>query len=169
MQMNSIMRRRSIRKFEDRPVDKEKIENILRAAMQSPTAKNSQCWEFLVVTDRPACEAISKMSEYAMCAAQAPVIIIPMVNFRRVDPGKLWWVEDLSAAAQTILIQAEEEGLGAVWLGIYPIEERTRRLAEYFKLPEHILPFAAVPIGYKLREKPFEDRYDIEKVHWEIF
>lgn len=169
MEMNSIMQRRSIRKFEDRPVEKEKIENILRAAMQTPTAKDSRCWEFLIVTDRTACEAISKMSEFAMCAAQAPAVIIPMVNFRNENPSELWWVENLAAATQTILIQAEEEGLGAVWLGMYPLEERTSQLREYFQLPDYIMPFAAIPVGYKLREKPFEDRYDPEKVHWESF
>ncbi len=169
MQMNSIMQRRSIRKFEKRPVEKEKIEHILRAAMQSPTAKNSRCWEFLVVTDQGACEAISKMSEFAMCAAQAPAVIIVMANFNRVDSSALWWVQDLAAATQTVLIQAEEEGLGAVWLGMYPLEERVNRLSAYFQLPDHIMPFSVVPVGYKLREKPFDDRYDPEKIHWETF
>jgi nitroreductase len=167
--MNSIMRRRSIRKFEDRPVEREKIEGILRAAMQSPTAKDSRCWEFLVVTEREACEAISKMSEFAMCAAKAPAVIVPMVNFNQVNSEELWWVQDLSAVVQTILLQAEEEGLGAVWLGMYPLEERTNRMKEYFQLPAYIMPFAAIPLGYKLKEKAFEDRFDPEKIHWDAF
>ncbi|MBP1737464.1 MAG: nitroreductase [Oscillospiraceae bacterium] len=169
MEHNSIMRRRSVRKFEDRPVEQEKLEHLLRAAMQSPTAKDSRCWEFLVITDRAACEAISKMSEYAMCAAKAPAMVITMVNLHNTDPDTLWWVEDLSAATQTILIQAEEEGLGAVWLGMYPREERTSQLQAYFQLPEHIMPFAVIPLGYKQKEKPFEDRFDPAKVHWDTF
>lgn len=164
--MNSIWKRRSIRKFETRPVEREKLERILRAAMQSPTAKDSRCWEFLVVTDREDCVAVSRMSEYAMCAAAAPVLMIPMVNLTRTSTEECWWVEDLAAATQTMLLQIEEEGLGATWLGMYPRKSRTDALREYFQLPDHILPFAVIALGYKLREKGPEDRWDPEKVHW---
>jgi nitroreductase len=167
--LDSIMNRRSIRKFEDRPVEREKLESILRAAMQSPTAKDSRCWEFLVVTDREDCEAVSKMSEFAMCAAKAPALIIPMVNLDQADREEGWWVEDLSAATQTMLIQIEAEGLGATWLGMYPRKSRTDALSSYFQLPEHILPFAVIALGYKAKEKPSEDRWDPEKVHWGSF
>lgn len=167
--MNSIMKRRSIRKFEDRPVEREKLESVLRAAMQSPTAKDSRCWEFLVVTDRAACEAVSKMSEFAMCAARAPALIVTMVNLAQTSMEECWWVEDLSAATQTILIQLEEEGLGGVWLGMYPRKARTDALRSYFQLPDHILPFSVIALGYKLREKEPEDRWDPGKVHWERY
>lgn len=167
--MNSIMNRRSIRKFEDRPVEREKLEAILRAAMQSPTAKDSRCWEFLVVTDRATCEAVSQMSEFAMCAAKAPALIIPMVNLNETSADECWWVEDLAAATQTMLIQIEEEGLGGTWLGMYPRKARTDALRTYFELPDHILPFAVIAFGYKLREKAPEDRWDPEKVHWEQY
>ena len=167
--LNSIMNRRSIRKFEDRPVEREKLEAILRAAMQSPTAKDSRCWEFLVVTDRAACEAVSKMSEFAMCAAKAPALIIPMVNLSQTSSEECWWVEDLAAATQTMLIQIEEEGLGGTWLGMYPRKSRTDALRAYFELPDHILPFAVIALGYKGKEKPGEDRWNPEKVHWEHY
>lgn len=167
--MDAIFKRRSIRKFEDRPVEREKLELILRAAMQSPTSKNTQCWEFLVVTDKESCRAVSQMSEFAVCAANAPAIIIPMVNFDRVDSEDIWWVEDLSTVTQTILLKIEDMGLGAVWLGMYPLAERISGIRDYFKLPDNITPFAAIPLGYKLREKPPEDRFDPEKIHWERF
>jgi len=169
MEDTSILRRRSTRKFEDRPVEKEKIERILRAAMQAPSAKNTQSWEFLVVTDRAACEAIANVSPYTVCAAQAPAILLPLANLQRDDPETPWWVQNLSAATENLLLQAEEEGLGAVWLGVYPLMERVRAVRQLFALPDHIMPFAAVPIGYKLREKTFDDRYDPEKVHWEHY
>ena len=167
--MDSIMRRRSIRKFQDRPVEREKLEAILRAAMQSPTAKNSQCWEFLVVTEPEAKEAVSRMSEFAMCAAKAGALIIPLANQQRTDPAEDWWVQDLAAAVQTMLLQIEEEGLGATWLGMYPRKSRTDALRDYFRLPEHITPFAVIALGYKAKEKPAEDRWDPEQVHWERF
>jgi nitroreductase len=164
-----MMNRRSIRKFQDRPVEHEKIESILRAAMQAPTAKNTQCWDFLVVERPEALEAVSKMSPYSMCAKNAKALIIPLVNFQRVDNPLPIWIEDLAAATQNALIQIEAEGLGATWLGIYPYPERCQAVTEYFHLPDHVTPFAVIALGYKAREKEPEDRYDPEKVHWETF
>lgn len=162
----AIRARRSIRKFQPRPVEREKLEHILRAAMQAPTAKNSQCWEFLVVTDPEDRLAVSRMSEYAMCAAKAPALIIPLVNLERTGREEIWWVEDLSAATENMLLQIEAEGLGATWLGMYPRKVRTDALSAHFALPEHILPFAVIALGYKEREKEPEDRWDPAKVHW---
>lgn len=166
---NIIMSRRCIRKFEDRAVEREKLEKIVRGAMQSPTAKNTQCWEFLVVTEPESCAAVSKMSPFAMCAEKAPALVIPMVNFDRVDSADCWWVEDLAAATMTVIYMAESLGLGACWLGMYPLQERTDKLREYFDLPENIMPFAVVPVGYKQRVKEPEDRFDAAKLHWERF
>ena len=81
----------------------------------------------------------------------------------------LWWVEDLSAATENILLQLEEEGLGGVWIGTWPDEDRVRKLREFFSIPEDVVPFSVVACGYKGEEKPFEDRYDENKVHWERY
>ena len=162
----AIRARRSIRKFLPDPVERETLERILQAAMQAPTAKNTQPWEFLVVTDAEDRLAVSQMSEYAMCAAKAPALIIPLVNLKRTDPEEIWWVEDLSAATENMLLQIEAEGLGATWLGMYPRKVRTDALRAHFSLPPHILPFAVVALGHKGREKEPEDRWDPEKVHW---
>lgn len=167
--LDAIMNRRSIRRFTGRPVEKEKLESLLRAAMQAPTGKNSQCWEFLVVEDRAAMEAVSAMSPYAMCAKNGAALIIVLANMDRGDREVPIWVQDVSAATMNLLTQAELEGLGATWLCMYPFPERCRAMTEYFRLPEHIVPFAAVVVGYKAQEKVPEDRYDPAKVHWERF
>ena len=164
--LNAIMERRSIRKFEDRPVEREKLEAVLRAAMQSPTGKNSQCWEFLVIEDPADRLALSGMSPFGQCAKNAPAVILTLCNMDRADTAVPVWIQDLSAASMTMLIQAELEGLGATWLGMYPFEERIAAIRAYFGLPEKLIPFSAVALGYKLREKPAEDRYDPAKVHW---
>lgn len=164
--LSAIMDRRSIRKFEDRPVERDKLEAILRAAMQSPTGKNSQCWEFLVIENEADRIAVSGMSPYAQCAKNAPVLILTMCNMDRSDPDVPVWVQDLSAASMTMLTQAELEGLGATWLGMYPFPERLDAVRAYFSLPENLIPFSVIALGYKLREKPFEDRYDPAKIHW---
>ena len=161
-----MMNRRSIRKFEERPVEHEKLEALLRAAMQAPSAKNTQCWEFLVIEDPKDKEAVSTMSPYAMCAKNAAALILVMGSYERIDHVLPIWTQDLSAATENILIQAEAEGLGATWLGMYPFEERIAALREYFHLGETLVPFAVVALGYKAKEKEPEDRYDPKKVHW---
>lgn len=167
--LDAIMNRRSIRKFADRPVEREKLESLLRAAMQAPSGKNSQCWEFLVVEEPEAMQAVSAMSPYSMCAKNGAALIIVLANMDRGDREIPIWVQDVSAATMNLLTQAELEGLGATWLCMYPFPERCRAMTEYFRLPEHIIPFAAVALGYKAQEKVPEDRYDPAKVHWGVF
>ena len=164
--LNAIMDRRSTRRFEERPVEKEKLEAILRAAMQSPTGKNSQCWEFLVIEDEKDRLAVTTMSPFAQCAKNAPALILVMCSMDRADPDVDVWVQDLAAASMTMLIQAELEGLGATWLGMYPFQERLDAARAYFRLPGHLVPFSVIALGYKQKEKPSEDRYDPAKVHW---
>ena len=74
--MNAIFTRTSVRKFEDRPVEKEKIENVLQAGFVAPSAGNQQPWEFYVVTKREMIEELSRTSPYAVAAAKAPVVLV---------------------------------------------------------------------------------------------
>ncbi len=165
--MNSIMRRRTCRKFEDRPVEREKLESLLRAGMQAPSGKDARPWQFLVVTDRAKCEAISKTCEFSVSAAKAPAVIVLLADFTREEKDVLWWPLALSACAENMLLQAEEEGLGAAWLGVWPVPERVAYLRELLGAPAQLEPFAVITVGYKLREKPFDDRWDPALVHWE--
>ena len=168
--MDEIMKRRSARKFQDCAVEAEKTERILRAAMQSPTGRDAQDWEFLVVTGADRRLAVSRMSEFAQCAKNAPQLIVVLANLdRAVTHSPLLWTCDMGAACQTILVQAEHEGLGAVWLAAWPHDERVQHLKELFDLPENVMPYAVIAMGYKLSEKPFVDRYDERKVHWEKY
>ncbi len=167
--MDEIMKRRSTRRFLPRAVEPEKTERILRAAMQSPTGRNAQDWEFLVVTDAEKRRAVSRMSEFAVCAEKAPQLIVVLANLERAVPGPPLWSCDMGAACQTILIQAEHEGLGAVWLAAWPHDDRAGYLKELFALPEQTVPYAVIAMGYKLSAKPFEDRWDSAKVHWEKY
>ena len=76
--MENIFHRVSIRKYEDKPVEKEKILQILKAGMQAPSACNQQPWEFYVVTDKEKIRELSKATPYSGCAAGAPVVIVPV-------------------------------------------------------------------------------------------
>lgn len=168
--MDAIMLRRSARKFLETPVEPEKLERILRAAMQSPTGHNAQEWEFLVIREKETLIKISQASVETSAAKNAPLAVLLLANMERAAAtAPMIWAADLAAAAQTILIQAEAEGLGAVWLSCWPYEAKMAHLRELFALPEHIIPYCVIPIGYKAKAKPFEDRYDPGKIHYEHY
>lgn len=167
--MSIILNRRSIRQYKDMPVEKDKLTRIIKAGMQAPSAHNTQPWEFILITDAKAKEALSQMSQYAQFAKAAPVLILTCANLDRAAKDNTWWVQDLSACTQNMLLQIAAEGLGGVWLGFYPDEERVSKAKAYFTLPEHIVPFSVIACGYSEQPNQFVDRYDAAKVHYEAY
>jgi len=160
--------RRSVRTYQEKPVEPEKIEKLLRAAMQAPSAGNQQEAEFLVIQNRASLEMLSKMSPYAKPIAAAPLAIVILGNTERMkfpENGE----QDLSAAAENLLLEAVHLRLGAVWLGVHPIRERISKIRAQFALPENLQPFAAVAVGYPKDEKAnhFVDRWNGERIHYE--
>lgn len=162
---NVIFKRRSIRTFLDKPVEQEKLERILKAGMQAPSAHNNQRWEFIVVTEQDKKDAISQMSRWAGMVAKAPVSIVVL---GRHDNEKLnhWFPQDLGACTENILLQIAEEGLGGCWMGFYPDPAKVNALTEYFNLPENIVPFCVISLGYSNEENKFVDRADMSRVHY---
>jgi nitroreductase len=169
--MSAIFERRSVRDFLSRPVEPEKIERILRAGFAAPSAHNRQPWEFMVISAREDLDAIAAMSPYAHMCARAAAAIVPCVNLQKGEaaPEDTWWVQDLSAATENILLQIVEEGLGGVWLGWYPDKNRTRDFSVRFKLPSHILPFSVIALGYPAKTPVPADRFDPTRVHYGIW
>lgn len=168
--MNSIFQRRSVRTYLEKPVEPEKIENLLRAAMQAPSAGNQQASEFLVVQNAAALEQLSQMSPYAGLLAKAPLAIVLLGNTERMKFSENW-EQDLGAAAENLLLEATELGLGAVWLGVHPLKERINAVKSQFSLPEKLRPFAVVAVGYPKEGNAnhFVDRWNAERVHYEKF
>jgi nitroreductase len=169
--MSAIVERRSVRNFLPKPVEPEKIERILKAACAAPSAHNRQPWEFLVITAREDLDAVAGMSPYAKMCTEATAAIVPCVNLKigGAEPEDAWWVQDLSAATENILLQIVEEGLGGVWLGWYPDSKRPALLGERFKLPPHIVPFSVVALGYAAKPTSPSNRFDPAKVHYGIY
>lgn len=167
--MEEIFSRRSIRKFQDRPVEKEKLDRILRAGMQAPSAGNQQPWEFIVVEDREALRALSKMSPYSGPVAGSAFTLVLLGNFSVLRfPGA--WQQDMGAAAENILLEAVHLGLGAVWIGAAHSEASAAFLREMFRLPEELHPFSLIAVGYPDGQKnEFTDRYRAEKVHYGMY
>ena len=167
--IETILKRRSIRKFQDTPVEPEKVEQILRAAMQSPTGHNAQECEFLVVTDKDLILRISQASPETVSAKNAPMLIIPLANLENDKRVENIWACDMGAVCQTILLAEEDLGLGGCWLSCWPYPEKVKYLTELLALPGGVVPFAVLTCGYKAAEKPMDDRYKPEKVHWEHY
>lgn len=166
--MNTIFQRRSIRKYENKSVEKEKIEKILKAAMQAPSAGNQQPWEFLVIENKETLKKLSLMSHHSKMTADAPLAIVLLINKEGLKYPKNV-EQDMGAATENLLLQVVELGLGAVWLGVAPSQEKMDYIKSMFHLPENIEAFAIVPIGYPAEEKGFIDRFHKNKVHYENY
>ena len=137
--LEAIRTRRSIRKYEDKPVPEELVQSILAAAMSAPSANNTQPWHFVVITDRKLLAEVPKINPYAKMARNAPLAILVCgdVTLKQV-PG--YWVVDCAAAVENLLLAAHALGLGAVWTGVYPRQQRMDGLRRLL----------AAPVGYVL-------------------
>ena len=163
--MNEIFTRVSIRRFEDRAVEKEKIEQILRAAMAAPSAGNQQPWEFYVVTDAEKCAELAKAHQYAGPAAKAPVVLVPCVK-REGAMFPEMAETDLAIASENILLEITSLGLGGVFLAISPVEQRIANVRKALDISDDLTPFALIALGYAAESRKQEDRYDESRVHW---
>ncbi len=163
-----LLGRRSIRDFTGEPVPDTTVEKILRAAMCAPSAGNAQDWQFVVVRDRTIMEGVTRFHPYAKMLSSAPVSILVCGDTNREKyPG--FWVQDCSAATQNILLAAHFLGLGAVWLGFYPIPERVQGAIDLFRLPKGVIPMTFVPIGHPGEKKSLENRFQADRVHKNVW
>lgn len=166
--MSIIFERRSVRKFKQEKVPDDLIENLLRAGMQAPSSCNSQPWEFIVLSKVEDKEAISRMHKFAKPAAGASHLIVTVGNLNEAKVISMI-EQDLGACNENILLQATHEGLGAVWLGFHPIEDRTLRLKEYLNIPNYCIPFSVICVGYPAGDGEVKLRYDKSKVHYDKY
>lgn len=162
--MNAIFKRTSIRSYEKKPVEQEKIQWLLKAAMAAPSAGNQQPWEFYVVEKPEIIEALSGCSPYAGCLKEAPLAIVACS--RKESRWKEYIQIDMSASVENLLLEATELGLGAVWLGIAPLQERMEKVKEIIHSDDSLDVFAIISCGYPAAEKPRENRYEECRVHY---
>lgn len=167
--LNTIFGRRSIRKYQDKPVEKEKLLSLLKAAMAAPSASNNQPWEFVVVDDDSVMQQYRNRMVYGPYNAPAAIVVCfnPKIGRRRGDNE--FWVQDCSAAVQNILIAAVSLGLGTVWLGVYPGEEMIATVRDLASLPEGVIPLAVLYVGYPDEDKEAQTKYEESRVHWQKY
>ena len=169
--INNIMTRTSIRQYTSESVSKADIEMMLRAGMAAPTAVNKQPWHFVVVTDRDQLNALATANRGTGMAAKAPLAIVVCGDMQKTLPGvgQGFWVQDCSAATENILLAANALGLGAVWTGLYPNEERAKAVRDVVKAPEHIVPLCTIVIGHPAEQPKPKDKWKPENVSYNKF
>lgn len=166
-----IMTRSSVRAFLDKPVSDETIEQLLKAAMAAPSAKNSQPWAFVVIKDRTLLEMLGNSLPNAKMTATAPAAIAICGVLDKTLPGEAheYWIQDAAAATENFLLAVHALGLGAVWTGVHPISERIRILKDVLKLPEGVEPFCLIPFGWPAAPATAKDKWDPSAVHRDIW
>lgn len=163
--MKEIFERISIRKYTDKLVESDKIQQILKAAMAAPSASNQQPWEFYVVSDKEKIRQLSLISPYAACAENAPLVIVPCYRTEGLK-----WSEtvllDLSAATENMLLEITSLGLGGVWLCAAPLEDRMSKTEAVLEIPENLRAFALIAVGYPSESRKQQNRFDQTRIHY---
>jgi nitroreductase len=169
--IETIMTRTSIRSFTDRAVSADTVEMLLRAGMAAPTAVNLQPWHFVVVNDRAKIDELGGNGRQSQMWHESPLVIVVCGNMEKAmeGVGQAFWVQDCSAATENILLAAHALGLGAVWTGCYPIEERVANISQVLGLPEHIVPLCAIVMGYPNESPQPKDKWKPENVSYNGF
>ena len=166
--INNIMTRGSVREFTGEKISDAQIDTLLRAAMAAPSAINKQPWAFIVVNDEAVLAKLGEALPYSRCSNHPAVAIIPCGDLTKAIPGEManFWINDVSAATENLLLAAHAMGLGAVWTGLHPDMNRAKMVQEMLGLPEHIIPLCVVPVGVPAEQPAVKDKYNAENIHY---
>ena len=162
LRIDNLFARRSIRKYTSEPVTEVQIETLLKAAMAAPSAADRKPWQYVVVQDAATRAALVEVHPNAKMLLEAPVCIVPCAD-PTVFPE--FWVQDLAATTENILLAATGLGLGTVWCGVYPNEDRVAGVRRVLGVPEGIVPFCLIAVGHAAEAKEPRTQYDEARVH----
>jgi nitroreductase len=164
--LDAIRKRRSIRKYKKKPVEQEKLDEILRAAMFSPSAMHRRPWEFIIVRDQDMKNSLARATPWCSFVKEAPVVVIITAA-----ATESWWIEDCSIAAEAIYLEAENQGLGTCFCQILNTTGPEKNGEEYVRqligAPKDLRVLCMMPLGYPGEEKPEHDEkeFDKKKIH----
>ena len=167
--LNVIFSRRSIRKYQERKIEREMLVHLLEAAMAAPTAANAKPWEFVVVDEPDNLSALKAVLPFGQYNPPAAIVVCGNPEIANNSAGKLYWVQDCSAAIENILIAAAGMGLGTVWIGVYPLESRVKSVREVMNMPENVTPLGVVYVGHPGEQKEARTQYDAHRVYWQVY
>lgn len=166
--IENLMTRVSVREFTGEKISAEQIDTLLRAAMAAPSALNKQPWAFVVVTDEKIIDQLGEALPYSRCSNHPACAFIPCGDLSKTIEGDLaaFWINDVSAATENLLLAAHAMGLGAVWTGLHPDMNRVTMVQQLLGLPEHIIPLCVVPVGVPAEQPAVKDKYNPENIHY---
>jgi nitroreductase len=162
--MEAILTRRSVRNYIKKKVPEKIISEILNAAVSAPSAGNEQPWQFVIINKREILDEVTTFHPNAKMLLEAPLGILVCGDLK-LETFKGYWMLDCSAATQNILLSARALGLSACWLGIYPRDERITKIRKMMNLPDNIIPFSLVSIGYSKSYQKTVERLDDFRIH----
>ncbi len=162
---DALLTRRSIRKYKDRQIEKDKLDIILKSAMYAPSAMNLQAWHFIVIDDSHILNETIKSIPHAELLKQTPAAIL-VCGDSAIEKNESWMIQNCSAAIENILLAAHGLGIGSCWIAIHGIAEVVENVSKQFKLPENVVPVSLISLGYPDETVTAEDRFNKEKVHY---
>lgn len=169
---DNILSRKSVRSFTAELVSREAVDSLLRAAMAAPSGRDMRPWKFVAIDARPVLDSLAAALPYAKMLDTAPLAVVICGDLSVTDDaGKpsANWIMDCSAATENLLLCAESMGLGAVWTGVYPYEDRQAAVSAVLGLPSHVIPLCLVPVGHPAGQPQPKDKYssgNIRRNHW---
>lgn len=159
--IETIKNRHSHRDFEEKGIEEEKLEEILRAAAYSPSARAAYPWSLIVVRDKETRKALSKVTPYAGFIADSPVAIVVASKETRE------WIEDCSIVAEHIQLEAVEQGLGSCWAHMISHEDESRDsekvVRELLSLPKDYRVLCAIALGHVSEGKSPHEESELEE------
>ena len=171
MVMESILTRRSTRKFKPTAVTTEQTRALLEAAMLSPSACNTRPWRFIAIRNRELLDKLADAHPWGkmLKTAQLAIVVVALPQSQEnVQDGLAdgFYPQDCGAATENILIQAEALGLGSCWCGVYPRKQTIDAVSPLLNIAADEILFSRIAIGEKDEFPPPRGKYEEEKVTW---
>lgn len=165
--IDNILTRVSVRQFTGEPISQQQIDTLLQCAMAAPSAINKQPWAFIVITDTVLLQRIGNEMPNSRCQNNPACAFVPCGDLTKAIPDlPEFWINDVSAATENLLLAAHAMGLGAVWTGVHPSAERVAQLQSLLNLPEHIVPLCIVPVGYPAETPAIKEKFSADNIHY---
>lgn len=165
--IENIMTRKSIRQFTSQPISKDTLDLLVRAGMAAPSAVDKRPWQFVVINEKAVLDSLNANHPYANLKTATAAIVV-CGELSKDDPQGIndYWVQDCSAATENILLAAHAYGLGAVWCGVYPREERVAPVKRILGLPENVIPLNVITLGYPAQNPDVKNKWNPDKIHY---
>jgi nitroreductase len=163
--MEAINGRRSVRKFKDRAVGNEIIEELLNAAQMAPSAGNLQGRDYIVVSNKISKQKLKEAALGQSFIEQAPVVIVVVANIERSSRiyrsrGELYAIQDATAGVENLLLAAHSMGLATCWVGAFD----ENAVSEILGIPHKTRPVAIIPVGYADEAPAAPPRMGLDRV-----